>query len=223
MKDNDLNLAFETVTKKEVATLLTRNAALKYFTPFMQSEHSLSSAAKALGIQKTAMYYHLKKFLSMGILRCVRQEKRAGRASKIYKASSERYFIPFQLTGAETVEKLALASDYDLLKVFTHSWIKTSSRYYAQWGIWVFKNVAGQIGTAISKEEPNIQNFFERDLDPESPAIVAAWMLPSLSFENAKRLQKDLIELYQRYYRESEVTSEQQYLIHFGLTPFDPH
>ena len=55
-------------------------------------ETTLSEVADKLDISLSKLSYHVNKWLEVGVLKVVREEKRAGRPVKIYKTTAE---LPF--------------------------------------------------------------------------------------------------------------------------------
>lgn len=45
------------------------------------------------------MHYRAKTFLDSGLLKVVREEKRAGLPVKIYRSIADAFFIPFELSN----------------------------------------------------------------------------------------------------------------------------
>ncbi len=221
MEDSFSKLEIKEVKQTAVAKLLIDNKKLKYFIPFIKKEQTIKSAAKELRLSQSTTLYHVKKFLKLGILKIVRKEKRAGRAIKFYKSSSESYFIHFSLTDAESFESILLAEESNTIKHFNKAWIKASKQSSADWGIYLFKNKAGQIATAYSDKKIvfDSENPFKEISNKNQAAIFATWSLLSLDYQKAKELQTELLNLYQTYQEYSNETGEQQYLVHLAMTP----
>lgn len=80
------------------AQLLTESRSKEFFKPFVARELTASQAAHEVGCELSAMLYRIRTFQAAGLLAVVRQEKRAGRPLKVYRAVADAFFIPFDLT-----------------------------------------------------------------------------------------------------------------------------
>ncbi len=98
--------AFYTVTDSEQARLLSDNASLRYFRPFVARELSVKEAADELGVALDTMLYRVKVLLGAGLLRVARLERRAGRPIKYYRSVHDAYIIPFDLTPYANLEEI---------------------------------------------------------------------------------------------------------------------
>jgi transposase-like protein len=109
MKDKNssrpLSEAFYRVRTEKQASLLSSVKGGDFIHPFMERESSVSAAAQALGCSVQTMHYRVKQLLAAGLLEVVREEKRAGRAVKHYRAVSEAFFIPDDLTKYADLEE----------------------------------------------------------------------------------------------------------------------
>lgn len=93
------------VRDPEAARLLTHPGSVRFFKPFIARELSASEAAEELGCQLNTMLYRIGTFLEAGLLRVTREQKRAGRPVKRYRAVADAFFIPFSLTPYATLEE----------------------------------------------------------------------------------------------------------------------
>lgn len=103
MKPQLLKKAWRVIEDADAARALADPEEQRYLLPFIREELSLSEAARRLEVKPNALLYHIDKLLALGLLEVARVEPRRGRASKLYRASAERFFIPFSLTQADTV------------------------------------------------------------------------------------------------------------------------
>lgn len=128
---------------------------------------------------------------------------------------------PLVLTDAESFESILLEEESHTIKHFNKAWIKASSKSADDWGIYLFKNKAGQIATIYSdkKVDSDLKNPFKEVSNNEQTAIFAACSLLSLDYKKAKELQKELLSLYQRYEVFANETGKQQYLMHLAMAP----
>ena len=98
---------FHVVGSAEQAAILSDTAAMRYFEPFLAWESSASAAAAKAGVRLDTLLYRVRRFLAAGLLRVVREERRAGRPIKVYRSSADAYFVPFAITPyADLAERL---------------------------------------------------------------------------------------------------------------------
>lgn len=65
--------------------------------PFLGRENTVVRAAAELGCEPNATLYRVRRMHSLGILRMVREEPRAGRPVEVYRSVHEGYFVPTEV------------------------------------------------------------------------------------------------------------------------------
>lgn len=185
---------------------------------FME-ETTLSEVADKLDISLSKLSYHVNKWLEYGVLEVVREEKRAGRPVKIYRTTSQRFFIPFQLTPSASLEDLAI----ELVKPVHELAMREMAHILKQvgdgWGVlWEANSSADGLSGSISPG-PNstTQQFLEKLKDEDGPAAYFNYAKLNLDSEAAKDLQQDLFALYEKY-KDLEQENAQSYLLQLGVT-----
>lgn len=93
------------MTDPTQARLLTDPRSKAFFKPFLVRERSVTEAARLLGCPLNTMLYRVGTLVRAGLLRVVREERRAGRAVKVYRSVHDAYFVPFALTLYATLEE----------------------------------------------------------------------------------------------------------------------
>ncbi|HEY5070497.1 MAG TPA: hypothetical protein VII63_00555 [Caulobacteraceae bacterium] len=74
----------------------------------MANEHSLQQLARATGFSLSLLHYHVGRLRTLGLIEIAREERRAGRPVKHYRAMARTFFVPasFQVRGAgEALER----------------------------------------------------------------------------------------------------------------------
>src|SRR5688572_16669477 len=66
----------------------------RILTAFMGREQSLSEAAAALAMPLNLLAYHVGALLRLQLLRVTREQKRAGRPIRFYRAVADRFLVP---------------------------------------------------------------------------------------------------------------------------------
>ena len=204
----------------EAARALADPKQQHYLLPFIREELSLSEAARRLGVKPNALLYHINKLLRLKLLEVARVQKRRGRASKLYRASAERFFIPFSLTPADTVQSLSTETSVQSEKAFQHDLISARMALGDDWGIaiYVMADDFLSVDLTASREHPAEDTAFI--LADDHPAVWSCWLRLNLSFADAKALQRELVDVWGRYKRVSNPDGP-KYTLRLGLAPVE--
>ena len=200
------------IENSDVAEFLLNHATQKLLHPFLGREESLSQAAEALGMSISALLYRVQKLQTWEIIRVVRREPRAGRATKIYTTTSDSYFITFGATQAETLERYLAETKQYFEQMLTSNIAETMRRMDRDWGMQVYRDEVGNIQTQVAIYPDQVVSFDQMDtaiLDFYYPGL-------KLNQEDAQALRQELVELIQKY---AEKDGQRSYLLHIGLTP----
>jgi len=88
------------------ARVLTDPTSRALLEPFIGAEKSVTQAAGELGCSVQRLLYRVRQFQEAGLLEEVRQEPRAGRPIRLYRAVADGFHIPFALTPFADMEAL---------------------------------------------------------------------------------------------------------------------
>ncbi|THF67888.1 helix-turn-helix transcriptional regulator [Deinococcus sp. Arct2-2] len=202
------------------AGLLFDDRVRRVLAPFVGQACSASRAADRLGMPLSSLLYQVRRLLNAKLLIVVREERRAGRAVRHYRAAAERFIVPYTLTPAETPEMLLAAQhagpDARLRRHLTRAGLELLE----QQGL-------GGVGVQVVLDGPRLvlRNMVGPDaewnfLDPGAPAMVDYWLEDvHLEFEEAKALQAELCELVARYKERQETRGGQTYVLRLALAP----
>ncbi len=215
-----LKKTWHVVEDADAARALTDPKAQRYLLPFIGAELSLSEAARHLGVKPNALLYHIDKFLALGLLEVARVEPRRGRASKLYRTSAERFFVPFSLTRADTVQSLSAETSVRSEKLFQRDLINAEMAFGDDWGVAIYPMDDGSLSIDLttSREHPAEDTAFI--LDAAHPAVWSCWLEVNLGLEEAKTLQRELVTLWERY-RQRRDPDEPRYTLRLGLAPVE--
>ena len=217
MKEEALNQL--TVTDETAARILTSTDSVRRLEPFMKRDTTLSEAAKELGLKLPHLLYHVNRFVDLGLLEVVREQKRGGRAVKFYGATAKTFFVPFQVTPSETLERLLYDLSTPQEKLFHREAARVLQRQSPTWGLAVSYDDGG-VRIALTPHKDGRVETASAFLSPEAEALFAIDGTLTLEFQTAKALQKDLFELYKTY-AEKQHPKGQTYAIRLGLTPVE--
>lgn len=212
------------VASEAAAAFLVQDTNRRYLRPFLEREASVAQAAKELGEGVEQLYYRVRRMLELGILEVVREEPRAGRAIKYYRSAGEGLFVPFFVTGAATVEEMTLASNAQIDERFVRGQVASMRSTFddrGTWGYRLFRDAEGATHFDYAPEgAPDDFDLLGLLLEPGSPPVVSTWVEMPLRPEDAKALQRELIELAARYRaRATDEAGTKGYMLRLGLTP----
>ncbi len=202
-----------TVTDPAVAAALMNPRTLRQLEPFLDREQTVLGAAREAGVKPNTVLARVRRFTALGLLEVVREEPRAGRALKVYRASAASFFVPYEITPSETLEAAMHEREHYWETLLRKNVVRVRSEDVGSWGTRIYRDPRGrlQVQAAITPE----QNY--TTLAPERPAALSAWRdALYLDFDDAKALQREMFDLLKRY---QQKTGAQRYILHLGLAP----
>lgn len=223
MQEEILPRGWRTVTDAGAAETITDPRRLRFLAPFVGRERTVAAVARELAVSPHRMLYQVRRLLRLGLIEVVREEARAGRAVRHYRAVADGFFAPFALTGAETPEQLARRVSDDSRRILEvqvgRAWMAAGGDP-GGWGITVYRAPDGGVNTSLvptpTPEAP--RSFFEALLAPGGPAVWDSHIALALSREDAKALQRELGTLAERY-RAREQPGAPTHLIRLAMAP----
>jgi hypothetical protein len=96
-----------TVSSARIARLLEDGRRRRLLLSFIDQDRSLKEAAEINGLPLNLAHYHLRQLIDAELIEVTREQKRAGRPVKFYRASYSAYFIPAPLLRLRPTEQLA--------------------------------------------------------------------------------------------------------------------
>ena len=173
--------------------------AVRRLEPFMKRERTLSEAAGELGVKLPSLLYHVGKFIELGLLEVTREQKRGGRAVKVYRATAEAFFVPFQLTPSETLGRLLLDLSAAGEARFHREAARALQADAPVWGLYLTCGRKGAEIVPVPSELGYTQSYIDALFGPDMPAVFTGDGEVRLDFRMAKAFQNDLLELFTRY------------------------
>ena len=202
-----------TITGPEAAATLMDPAKLRHLAPFIGSEKSITQAADESGERPNTTLKRVQRYIELGLVEVAREVPRAGRATKLYRSVAQVYFVPFEATGAESLEAGLAERDAYYERLLRRNVVRARLDSIGTWGTRIYRDARGrlQVQTAVTPDA-NVTS-----LDPGAPAVLSAWRDGvMLEFEDAKALQAELFATLQRYLRKS---GPQRYVVHVAMAP----
>lgn len=206
-------------TEAQAAVLDDRTLA-RFFYPFLGRERTVSQAAAEAGCKLSAMHYRVGTFVEAGLLKVVREQKRAGRPVKVYRSVADAFFVPFQLTTHATPQESWLAHVTPVARRIARSMAEQ----------YLMKERAGQC--IFRDDRSNFVSLGGREL-PENDEIVfhpdAAYRPLGtdrygnifLTEDEARGLESELVELFSRYLTlwHSDAQARREHLFLYAFAP----
>lgn len=201
------------ITDPDAAATLMDPAKLRHIAPFIGSERTITQAAEESGERPNTTLKRVQRFMELGLVEVARELPRAGRATKLYRSVAQVYFVPFEATGADSLEAGLAERDAYYERLLRRNVVRARMDTIGNWGTRIYRDARGrlQVQTAVTPDA-NVTS-----LDPDAPAVLSAWRDGvMLEFEDAKALQAELFATLQRYLRKS---GPQRYVVHVAMAP----
>lgn len=197
--------------------------ASRFLEPFMGGERTASAVAAELGVQVSSVLYRTQQMLELGLLRVARTEPRRGRPVKYYRAVADSFFVPFELTDAETLGALGSSSALELRQLLEASLgaaHEALGRTFGGVGVRLVRDQEGRIDRTLTREAASAEaaSFLELTLDSRAPALWDQHCTLDLTEAEAKALQRELSEVFGRYYHR-DTTDRRPYILRLALAP----
>jgi len=209
------------VDNEQTAKLLldTRYQAVLAF--FTLRKNTVSALAEHLNVSVANAYYYVRLLSSSNIIEIASEEKRAGKSLKYYRCSADTYFISSQVASSHTLREFIAASDAGLSEMLERS-IEEHVYERPDWGLRFFRDDVGNIHTAFTpKNNWRDWGWLEHNFLPNQAAIFSVTVPLSLKHEQAKALQAELGQLFQKYYINALAgqAKEPSYVMRLELAP----
>ena len=179
----------------KAVAFLTDPDCTRFLKPFLFGERTIKEAAEALHVEPSALYYPVKRMCNLGLLEVAREVPRRGRALKVYRASAEKFFVPFESTGDVTFEAFiaTLNAQWEagLLKGVADAHRRAAGRAEG-WGLSIYTHSSGLMVLNITPVP---------DANPHPlPGVIFIWDTGYyLSDEDVGALDAELASLLARY------------------------
>ena len=203
-----------TVTDPAWAQVLLDPRKSAFYTPFLGQNCTVSEAARLGGVSVNTAYARVRRLLKLGLLLVSGQQRRAGRAVKLYRMVAEQFFVPYEVTTHESYAALLFAYlDLPSARALSRSVAHTREKTAPQYGLELFRTHDG-----LYTRPATAPGVYVHADGPSSPALYNMAADLMLTHTEAKTLQRELDELWQRHQRR-EPEGRQRYLLRLGFTP----
>jgi hypothetical protein len=203
------------VDDPRAARLLVDVAALFFLGPFVGRELSATAGARELGISLDQMLSRLRRLRALGLVEVVRQQPRAGRAVKIYRAVADEFFVPLAVLA---LERDTMRSETHLHRLFMHSFEMTMVEQLAahpEPGALVRRDaVDGRVTVLAATGRSTAYD----ECAPVAPALLYDFGVWRMSRADAKALQRELYDVVRKY-RARHDPAQPEYVVGASLAP----
>lgn len=213
------------VRDPDAARLLADPRASRFLEPFIGFERTASAVAAELGVRVSSMLYRINQSLELGLLHVSRVEPRQGRALKYYRAVADSFYVPFELTNAETFGVLGAGVGAEMsrwLEVSLSAGHEEVHHAFGGWGVGMrlMRDQEGRLDRSLVPEGKLTSSFSlaELPLSARAPVLWDQHCLLDLTEDEAKALQRELSEVYGRYLHSDE-TDRQPYVVRLAMAP----
>lgn len=207
------------VERPDAALMLLDPEMLRALSPFVPVDRAAASVAEELGMPLSTLLYRLKRLRHAGLLELTRIERRAGSAIRHYRAVSDAFFVPYDLTPLETPEALLEREHAPRQRRLERSLVHAGRSQFDGRG-----QPAFGVRVVLEGAQLVVRNALGPDTDwnflsSQTPAIVDLWAEDvRLEFEDAKALQAEMCDLLKRY---RALSGPQGYIVRVAMAPLD--
>ncbi|MEM8535825.1 MAG: helix-turn-helix domain-containing protein [Chloroflexota bacterium] len=199
------------INNPDAAAFLLSAKTQQFLIPFMGQERSVSDAAGELGISMSALLYRVHQLLDYGLLKVVREEPRGGRAIKIYTSTATSFFVPFRVAQVDTIDDYLSSAKLYHEKLFTTNVVEVLQKLEDDWGMNVFVDEQGNVGTMGALHPGTVLQPDEVDV------VILDFYCPLyLNEDEARAFQQEIAQTVEKY---AHKRKGQQYLCHIGMVP----
>lgn len=198
-----------TVTDPAAVALLSDLRALRYLTPFLNAEHTLSSAATWLGCSTSTLAYWIPRFVGTGLLVRRGNQQRGGMPMPRYRAPARQLVVPFHSLPFDRRVALLDGGRMRVLRRFLDGLDEALERDRS-------------VALGFSSDSPGgfAVEMVETEEHREERAYTDGWMTLELDEADARQLATEMDALFDRYVGRN---GPRRYVAHRGLAPDPRH
>ncbi len=206
---------FQIVLEPSAIALLYKEKYRQLLGVFMPQPRSVSEAAKLLTRDLKRTFNDVQTLVKHGLL----QEMPSAGRMRFYQAVAQNYFMPFAASSFTGYGELLQDQLQDLQKAMLHSLEQfLEQRHPSLWGTRFFLDPDGKTHFALTPKDNWQQQWLLSELlQADSPALMHFFGRLQLLPSQAKDLQLELAQLWQRYYFLSLEPDEQKTTFGLGL------
>ncbi len=201
-----------TVTDKNAIKFLTDPGNHRYLRSFMDEEAAVAQVASRLNEPIQRVFRQVERMMQFELLRQTRLQARTGRAIRYYRASSQRFFVPF---ASNSFEEVLLGGNLEFESRFITAVASQWTRYTSSNADWGTTYTRGEHGTLNVRAPMQLSSEAPA---PPPPLVFTRYQELKLNYDDAQGLFAELTALMKRYDARSR-NGQQPFLIRLGMTP----
>ncbi len=188
----------------------------------------MSGAARRTGADLRIVHREVLALCGAGLLQIVREDRRAGRAIKVYAAVASTFFVPFSATDAVTLDELSGSYAGHYAELFRQASAREFERLHRkqsagrEWGVRLYLAPEGHWQTDTSYEGAELIDAAVRYQGPVGLMLDADASF-TLTEEEARAVQRELILMLMRLrplsLEHRQAGTGKPYLLRLGLVP----
>jgi hypothetical protein len=184
------------IADPKLARLFERERTRRLLLMFAGGPRSVSDVAAAAGEPVGKVFYHVSAFLSSGLLKVARAEKRRGKPVKFYVTVAPSFVVPAELIDRSCTDSLA----EELRNALEHNFQRSATE-----GVMFFADEDGNPQLRVCPPSDRRQRVSAAEF----------WQIVRLRDEDAQSLARELGDLLRRY--EADAGEGREYLIHAAV------
>jgi hypothetical protein len=197
------------VENPDAAAILANPDTLRFLTPFIGHERSVSEAARVLEISLNRLKYWIGRLVKLELIRVSSTVS----GLKRYRAVADAFFVPFEATNAETAEGLFEQWNAPWQPVYYKNLVRVLAETAQDWGVRVQSGENGLLNVALANGPERNWDFFDAD----APPVLDGWITDlRLEPEDAKSFMREMLHLYLRYAAKG---GRQRYIARVSFAP----
>jgi hypothetical protein len=211
---------WQTVTSQAAADFLGNPRTAALINPFIGRETTIKAAAQTLQISPLRMFRAVKRMEELGLIVVTRIVSRRGRPLKHYRAASDRFFVPYRVTGADNLEAFLMAQDERLRRVFVRSFAQYLTEVLHEQGSdpgrIIYRDEAGNVTTHSVGGLDDPRGVSKPLLEDDAYLGWSNYSVLKLDLERSRALKRELVALFEKYRAHS---GERGYVVRLGMAP----
>lgn len=202
------------VRHEPAAQALVNPLVLRCFTVFLSCPIDLHEAAQRLGLKRTTLRYHVRRFVKWGLLMPVEPSSRRERLQ--YRAVNSQMYVPFRASGHASLEELLWAMEDPHQRAFLRSLVRAKDHLERDpaegEGGMVIRDGSVDF-TLTAPPRLTLQGEIEAN-------VWSCWTTVSLTPPEASALKAELAALWARYVSlEPGRSGARPHTLRLGLAP----
>ena len=204
--------------------MLTRPEVTRFVVPFLAQDCTAGQAARRLGVRIDTMLYRIGRMMELGLLKQV--PPITGRRRR-YRTVADRFVVPFETTQFETLVEMVLRHNTAPHHQFARSLVAAIQGEQGGWMVRIHRDGKRSAERYTVDAAPMGQLDWQMSemLSEDQPAIWYTTHDLRLERADAKALQRDLLDLWQRYRSRSLPTGTtvpyRNHVLHLYLAPVE--